>query len=104
METRFKEHIRHFHLGQQERSVVAEHIMDTGHNMKFDNIHRLAKVKGYMYRVVKEATEIQFHPNNFNRDNGFILSKTLQPLFLQLHNNTANHNTDQAQQSSDSAH
>ena len=92
METTGKEHIRHFHLGQLERSVVAEHIMDTGHSMKFSNIHRLAKVKGYIYTVVKEAIEIQLHLNNLNRENGFILGKTWQPLLLQPLNNTANHN------------
>jgi hypothetical protein len=66
--------------------------MDTGHSIKFNNIHRLDKVKGYMYRVVKEAIEIQLHLTNFNRDKGFILCKTWQSLLLQLCNNTANHN------------
>jgi len=66
--------------------------MDTGHSMKFNNTHRLAKVKGYMYRVVKEVIEIQLHLNSLNRDNGFILHKTWQPLLLQLSNNTANLN------------
>jgi hypothetical protein len=66
--------------------------MDTSHSMKFNSIHRQARVNGYMYRVVKEATELQLHLNNLNRDNGFILSKTWQPLLLQLRNNTANHN------------
>jgi hypothetical protein len=49
-------------------------------------------VKGYMYRVVKEVIEIQLHLNSLNRDNGFILGKTWQPLLLQLSNNTANLN------------
>ena len=70
---------------------MAEHIMDTGHSMKFNNIHRVAKVKGYMCRVV-EAIEIQLHLNNSNTDNGFILGKTWQPLLLQHCNNTANLN------------
>jgi hypothetical protein len=58
--------------------------------MEFNNIHRLAKVKGYMDSLVKEAIEIQLHPNNLNRDNRFMLSNTWQPLLLQYHN-TANH-------------
>jgi hypothetical protein len=66
--------------------------MDTGHSMKFNNIHRQAKVKGYIYRVVKEAIEIQLHLKNLNREYRFILSKTWQPLLLKLLNNTANLN------------
>jgi hypothetical protein len=47
------------------------------HSMKFDSIYRLAKVKVYVDSIVKEAIEIHFHPNNFNRDIGFMLGKTL---------------------------
>jgi hypothetical protein len=81
-----------------------KHILDRGHSVKINNIYRLAKVKGYIYRVVKEAIEIQLHPNNFNRDGGFILSKTWHPLLFQLRSNTGNHNRDQAQQPSVSIH
>jgi hypothetical protein len=38
--------------------------MDTGHSIKFSSIHRLAKVKGYMVSVVKEAVEIQDSPES----------------------------------------
>jgi hypothetical protein len=90
--------------GPVRKVSCGKHILDTEHSTKISNIHRLAKVNGYIYRVVKEATEIQLHPNDFNRDSGFILSKTWHPLLLQLCSNTASHNTDQAQQPSVSAH
>jgi hypothetical protein len=38
-----------------------------------------------MDRLVKEATEIQLHTNNFNRDNGFMLSQAWYPLINLLH-------------------
>jgi len=38
--------------------------MDTGHSIKFNSIHRLAKVNGYMVSVVKEAIEIQDSPES----------------------------------------
>jgi hypothetical protein len=38
-----------------------------------------------MDRLVKEAIEIRLHPDNFNRDNGFILSHAWHPLINQLH-------------------
>ena len=69
-----KQHTGHFHLDQPVKSAVAEHIIDTGQSMKFNNICRLARVNGYMDHLVKEAIEIQVHPNNFNRDGVFMLS------------------------------
>jgi len=42
--------------------------------MKFDNICRLVKVNGYVDHLMKEAIEVQLHPNNFNRDGVFMFS------------------------------
>ena len=56
-----------------------------------------------MDSIVKDATEIQSHPNKFNRDNRFMLSKTWQPLLYQLCNKVIQ-NKGQTQQSLDSAH
>ena len=95
---RYKQYMRHFHLDQPEKTAVAEHITDTGHSMKFNNICRLIKVQGYMDHLVKEAIEIQLHPNNFNRDGGFMLSRTWQPLLQQVWN-TYNENLGQIQHS-----
>jgi hypothetical protein len=61
-------------LGQPEKSTVAEHRFDTGHNIDFKSISVLDKATGYMDCVIKEATEIRLHPKNFNRDGGFTLS------------------------------
>jgi hypothetical protein len=38
----------------------------------------------YMDHLMKEATEIQLHPNNFNRDEGFSLSHTWCPVINML--------------------
>jgi hypothetical protein len=59
---------------------VAEHSIKAGHNIDFNNITILGKVTGYMDRIVKEAIEIRLHPNNFNRDGGFNLSRAWQPV------------------------
>jgi hypothetical protein len=45
-------------MDEPERSAVAKHIVHTGHSMKFSNIHRLARVNGYMDSTVKQAIEI----------------------------------------------
>jgi hypothetical protein len=53
---------------------VAEHSIEAGHKIDFNNITILEKVTGFMDRLVKEAMEIHLHPNNFNRDGDFTLS------------------------------
>jgi hypothetical protein len=47
---------------------VAEHSIEAGHNIDFNNITILEKVTGYMDCLVKEAIEIRLHPNNFSRN------------------------------------
>jgi hypothetical protein len=66
IEARRKEHMRHFRLGQPEKSAVAQHAIETGHMIEFNNTTRLVRTEGYMDRIVKEAIEIQIHPNNIN--------------------------------------
>jgi hypothetical protein len=75
IETRCKEHMRHIHPGHPDKSAVAEHSIEAGHNIDFNNIMILEKVTVYMDHLVKEAVEIHLHPNNFNTDGGFTLSR-----------------------------
>jgi hypothetical protein len=79
-ETQCKEHKRHIRLGQPDKSAVVEHSIKAGHNIDFNNIMILDKVTGYMDCIVKEAIEIHLHPNNFNSDGGFNLSRAWQPV------------------------
>jgi hypothetical protein len=43
------------------------------HSINFKSTTVLARTTGYMDHLLKEATEIQLHSNNFNRDTGFPL-------------------------------
>jgi hypothetical protein len=43
IETRCKEHMRYIHLGQPEKSTVAEHRFETGHNFNFSSTSILNK-------------------------------------------------------------
>jgi hypothetical protein len=74
IEARPKEHRRHVHLNQPEKSAVAEHSITTSHRINFDGTTKLGMATKYTDCLVKEAIEIWLHPGNFNRDDGFNLS------------------------------
>jgi hypothetical protein len=100
-----KEHKTHIHLGQPDKSAVAEHSIEAGHNIDFNNITILDKVTGYMDHIVKEAIEIPLHPSNFNRDGGFNLSQACQPVTNMLkQSDQPVSKQDQAKQALDSSH
>jgi len=75
---RCQEHVRHLHHGQTEKSAVAEHLLNAGHEIRFEKTHRLNRTTVYMDWIVQEAIEIELHAENFNREAGFILSHTWQ--------------------------
>jgi hypothetical protein len=58
---------------------VAEYGIETRHKIGFSEATVLARSAGFMDRLIKEAVEIRLHPNNFNRDNGFMLSQEWYP-------------------------
>jgi hypothetical protein len=74
---RCQEHLRH---GQTEKSAVAEHLLDTGHEVRFEKTRRLNRATVYMDWIVTEAIQIQQHAENVNREAGFILRCTWQPV------------------------
>jgi hypothetical protein len=66
IQTRHTENMGQLHLGQLEKSALVEYIMDTGHDIKFNNTYRTDNISGYLDRLVKQAIEIHLHSNNFN--------------------------------------
>jgi hypothetical protein len=65
-------------------SDVAEHSVDLGQHIQFHNTSILVTKTQYMDRIVREATEIELHPNDVNREVGFCLSKSWKPLICSL--------------------
>jgi hypothetical protein len=45
-----------------------------GYHIQFHNTSILATKTQYMYRIVREAIQIELHPNNMKREVGFLLA------------------------------
>jgi hypothetical protein len=82
--TRVKEHQRHIRLEHPGKSSVAEQSINLGHHIQLQNTTILSTKPRYWDRIIREAIEIQLHPNNMNREDGFCLSKSWKPLIYSL--------------------
>jgi hypothetical protein len=78
--TRIKEHHRYIRLAHPDKSAVAEHRISQGHLFQLQNTKIVTTLSRYMDGLIKEAIEIELHPNNMNREDGLSLSRSWKPL------------------------
>jgi len=80
IEIRYQEHIRHLPIGHSEKSTVAEHLINTGHEIQL-NTHTHTEQDEYVHALNCERSHRNLlNSKNFNREADFILSCTWQPV------------------------
>jgi hypothetical protein len=64
--------------------LVAQHSIHQEHRIQFNGTSILSTKTRYMDCIIREAIEIELHPHNMNREEGFCLSKSWKPLICTL--------------------
>ena len=76
---RIFEHDADIRHNRSRTSALAEHAGKSCHHVCIEDSKVIAKVDHFHHRKLREAIEIERHPRNLNRDDGWKLSKSWTP-------------------------
>ena len=71
---RLKEHKSALTNGHPEKSAIAEHAMDTGHTIDWDNAQIMALMPKFYQRITLETWYMRSQPHGLNREEGVLPS------------------------------
>jgi len=80
IEIRIKEQYQHIRLCHPDKSTMVKCGINLSHHIQFQDTSILAMRSGCMEHIIREAIEIELHPDNMNREEGFSLIKSWKPL------------------------
>lgn len=66
------------------KSTIYEHSFETQHIICFDQANMLASVPYHNPQIIWEALKIENHPNNFNREDNYIIRWSWRPIIHHL--------------------
>ena len=81
LSTRLKEHKKAVAELSKHHSGVAEHVVDTGHEIDWEAVSILDKEPWQQQRKILEAIHIRRERPSMNRDQGYELTPIFDPLF-----------------------
>lgn len=82
--TRIKEHSADIRHEWVINFFLSDHSSSTKHYICLDKTHIMCKEDNFYKMKLKEAIEINNHPSNLNRDEGWKLSQSWHPLLANL--------------------
>jgi hypothetical protein len=76
VETRVKQYHQHIRLCHPDKAAVAEHSIILGRHIQLQDTSIAGKTLRCMDQGIWKAIEIELHPNNMKKEDGFSLRKS----------------------------